>query len=294
MSNFKLGFIILLLLGFGMFGLTSCSKVPAGNVGVVVHMLGGEKGVDVEEKGVGRYWLGINDELFLFPTFTQNDTWEGEKESITFQTREGLNVNADIGISYHIDPTKVTAVFQKYRKGINEISEIYLRNMVRDALVKAASTQEVETVYGQGKAELLTKVEDAVRKEVEPIGIIIEHLYWVGTLRLPENVVQAINAKIGATQRAITRENEIAMTKAEAQKVIEEAKGSAEAKLAVAKAEAESIKIKGEAEASAIEAKSKALNANPQLVQYEIARNWDGKLPETTMGNSSIPLLTIK
>jgi regulator of protease activity HflC (stomatin/prohibitin superfamily) len=294
MSNFKLGFIILLLLGFGMFGLTSCSKVPAGNVGVVVHMLGGEKGVDVEEKGVGRYWLGINDELFLFPTFTQNDTWEGEKESITFQTREGLNVNADIGISYHIDPTKVTAVFQKYRKGINEISEIYLRNMVRDALVKAASTQEVETVYGQGKAELLTKVEDAVRKEVEPIGIIIEHLYWVGTLRLPENVVQAINAKIGATQKAAQRENEIQQTKAEAQKAIEESRGVAESKLAVARAEAESIKIKGEAEASAIEAKSKALNANPQLVQYEIARNWDGKLPETTMGNSSIPLLTIK
>lgn len=294
MSEIK-GFVFgIIIIGFGMFGLTSCSKVPAGNVGVVVHMLGGEKGVDVEEKGVGRYWLGINDELFLFPTFTQNDTWEGEKESIMFQTKEGLNVNADIGISYHIDPNKVTAVFQKYRKGINEISEIYLRNMVRDALVKAASTQDVETVYGQGKAELLTKVEESVRKEVEPIGIVVEHLYWVGTLRLPDNVVQAINAKIGATQKAAQRENEIQQTKAEAQKAIEESRGVAESKLAVARAEAESIKIKGEAEASAIEAKSKALNANPQLVQYEIARNWDGKLPETTMGNSSIPLLTIK
>lgn len=294
MSEIK-GFVFgIIIIGFGMFGLTSCSKVPAGNVGVVVHMLGGEKGVDVEEKGVGRYWLGINDELFLFPTFTQNDTWEGEKESIMFQTKEGLNVNADIGISYHIDPNKVTTVFQKYRKGINEISEIYLRNMVRDALVKAASTQDVETVYGQGKAELLTKVEESVRKEVEPIGIVVEHLYWVGTLRLPDNVVQAINAKIGATQKAAQRENEIQQTKAEAQKAIEESRGVAESKLAVARAEAESIKIKGEAEASAIEAKSKALNANPQLVQYEIARNWDGKLPETTMGNSSIPLLTIK
>jgi len=29
-------------------------------------------------------------------------------------------------------------------------------------------------------------------------------------------------------------------------------------------------------------------------VQYEIAKNWNGKLPETTMGAGSIPLLNIK
>lgn len=292
--SFKTILFGVILLGFGLFGLTSCTKVPAGNVGVIVHMLGGSKGVDSEEVGVGRYWLGLNDELFLFPTFTQNDTWEGEKEAISFQTREGLNVTADIGISYHIDPNKVTTVFQKYRKGIDEISDVYLRNMVRDALVKASSTQDVETVYGQGKADLLTKVEEAVRKEVEPIGIVIEHIYWVGTLRLPPTVVAAIDAKIGATQKAAQRENEIQQTKAEAQKAIEEARGVAESKLAVARAEAEATKINGEAEASAIEAKSKALNASPQLVQYEIARNWDGHLPTTTMGSSSIPMINIK
>lgn len=277
-----------------IFGIHSCTTVPNGYVGVVVHMLGGAKGVDVEERGMGRYFLGVNDEMFLFPTFTQNETWEGEKESITFQTKEGLNVNADIGISYHIDPTKVSVVFQKYRKGINEISDIYLRNMVRDSLVKAASFQDVETVYGQGKTELLSSVETSVKKEVEPIGIVVEHIYWVGTLHLPQTVVENINRKINATQMAMTRENEIQQTKAEAQKAIEEANGIAQSKLAVARAEAESTKIQGEAEASAIEAKSKALNASPQLVQYEIARNWDGKLPTTTMGSGSIPMLNIK
>lgn len=277
----------------GLFGISSCTKVPAGNVGIIVHMLGGSKGVDAEEVGVGRYFLGINDDLFLFPTYTQNYTWSGEKESITFQTKEGLNVNADVGISYHIDPSKVSLVFQKYRKGINEITDIYLRNMVRDALVKAASTQDVETVYGQGKTELLSTVENSVRKEVEGIGIVIEHLYWVGTLHLPQTVVENINAKINATQKAMTRENEIQQTKAEAQKAIEEANGIAQSKLAVAKADAESIRIRGEAEADAIKAKSNALNTSPQLVQYEIAQRWDGKLPEYTMGSSSIPMLNL-
>ena len=120
--------------------LSGCSKVPAGNVGVKVYLLGGEKGVDSEVLRVGRYWIGINEDLFLFPTFTQNYVWtkdatEGSPtdESITFQTQEGLGVNADIGISYHIDTDKVSLIFQKYRKGVDEITDIYLRNMVRDA-----------------------------------------------------------------------------------------------------------------------------------------------------------------
>lgn len=100
-----------------VFALTACSKVPAGHVGVKVFLLGGEKGVDSQELGVGRYWIGINEDLFLFPTFTNNHTWVG-KEKLSFQTVEGLEVTADVGISYRVDPTKVTAVFQKYRKGI--------------------------------------------------------------------------------------------------------------------------------------------------------------------------------
>lgn len=275
-----------------LFGISSCDKVPAGHVGVLVHLLGSEKGVDAEEVPVGRKWVGINEELYLFPTFTQNDTWNKEL-SITFQTKEGLNVNTDLGISYHVDPKKVTLVFQKYRKGIEEISHIYLRNMVQDALVRAASVKDVETIYGQGKTELLSEVENVVRSEVGDIGIVVEHIYWVGTLRLPENVVSAINAKIGATQMAAQRENEIQQTRAEAQKAIEAARGEAESKLAVARAEAESVRVRGEAEADAIGAKSRALSSNPNLVQYEIAAKWDGALPTSTMGSGSIPLLNL-
>lgn len=270
---------------------TACSKVPAGHVGVIVHLLGGDKGVDSEEVGVGRYWLGWNDDLFLFPTFTQNDSFAGEKEQISFQTREGLVVSADIGISYSIDPKKVSAVFQKYRKGTEEISDIYLRNMVRDALNKSASTREIESVYGAGKTELLSEAESSVRQQVADIGIDIEHLYWIGQLRLPDQVTASINAKIAATQKAQQRENEIQQTKAEAQKAIEEARGMAESKLAVARAEAEATTLRGKAEAEAIKAKSDALNASPQLVQYELATHWDGKLPTYTGG--AIPLLSL-
>jgi regulator of protease activity HflC (stomatin/prohibitin superfamily) len=287
------------LVFFLMFGMTSCSKVPAGNVGIIVHLLGGSKGVDSEEVGVGRYWLGWNDEMFLFPTFLQNYVWTADKregspenEEFTFQTREGLVVKADIGISYSVNPKKVSEVFQKYRRGIDEITHVFLRNQVRDALVSVASTKPIEYVYGEGKADLIKQVEQMVREENKDL-FDIQQIYWIGELRLPESVVEAINLKITATQKAAQRENEIQTAKASAQVNIEEARGKAESQLAVARAEAEAVRIRGDAEADAINAKSKALNTNPQLVQYEIAQKWNGVLPEYTMGSSSIPMLNL-
>lgn len=269
--------------------LTGCfSKVPAGNVGVKVYLLGGSKGVDSEVLGTGRYWMGINEELYLFPTFTQNYVWtadarEGSEtnESISFQTNQGLSVNADVGISYRIDPSKVSLVFQKYRKGVDEITDIYLRNMVQDALNKQAGKLPIESVYGDGKSALIENVQADVISQVKDIGIIIEKVYWIGEIRLPDQVKQALNAKISATQKAQQRENEVAQAKAEADKTIEVARGEAESKVLVAKAEAEAIRIKGD-----------ALRQNQELVQLTIAERWDGKLPQITGG--ATPLLDMR
>lgn len=253
-----------------------CTTVHAGNVGVKVYLLGTNKGVDNEVLGVGRYWLGINEEIYTFPTYTVNYVWtkdaqEGSPndESITFQTKEGLTVNGDVGISYAINPEKVSVVFQKYRKGIEEITDTYLRNMVRDAFNQEASVMSVESVYGSGKSDLIKKVESRVKEQVSPIGIDIEKIYFINELRLPETVVTALNSKIEATQRAQQRENELREAEAEAKKTI-----------AIAEAEAKAIRLKQQ-------------SITPTMVQYEAVQKWDGKLPEYMMGNS-VPFIQMK
>jgi regulator of protease activity HflC (stomatin/prohibitin superfamily) len=269
--------------------LSACSyeKVPAGHVGVKVYLLGTDKGVDHESVGVGRYFLTMNEDLYLFPTFTQNHTWAkagpNGDESLTFQTVEGLPVSGDFGISYSIDPAKVSAVFQKYRKGVDEITSIYLRNMVRDALVKRGSSLPVESVYGKGKTELIEMVQRDVVEQVKDIGIVVEKIYLVGELRLPQVVVNAVNAKIAATQMAQQRENEVAQAKAEADKVIAQARGEAEARLVNSKAEAESLNIKGA-----------ALRANPEIVQLSAVEKWDGVLPVVAGSNGTVPFVDLK
>lgn len=280
MKRIKLVIVSLVAL-FVAANLAGCSRVPAGNVGVKVNMLGGSKGVDYQVVKPGLYWMGPNTELFLFPTFTQNYVWTADlregsptNEELTFQTVEGLSVAADVGISYHIDKTMVGPVFEKYRKGVDEITDVFLRNMVRDAFVSVSSTQEIETVYGRGKSEMLTSVEEIVRNQCAPLGIIVEKIYLVGDLRLPPQIVEALNSKIAATQRAQQRENEVREAEAQGQKEV-----------ALATAQLEIAKL--QAEANTILNKS----LSPTLVSYKTVEKWNGILPTTTGG--AIPMLNI-
>jgi regulator of protease activity HflC (stomatin/prohibitin superfamily) len=264
----------------------ACSTVPAGHVGVKVFLLGGDKGVDSEELGVGRYWIGPNEDLYIFPTFMQNYVWtkdatEGSPndESISFQTADGMTANADVGISYSIDPAKVTQIFQTYRRGVDEITDTFLRNMVRDALVKQASNKPIEYVYGAGKADLMASVQKDVNDQVGPLGIKIDKIYWIGEIRLPPTVIDSINAKNAATQMAQQRQNEVAQAKAEADKKIEDARGTAESILRVADAQAKANKLL-------------AQSLTPEFVQYQAITKWDGILPKFT-GSAAVPFVDV-
>lgn len=280
--------LLCLLLVFVAFSGAACSKVPAGNVGVKVFLLGGDKGVDSQTLSPGRYWIGFNEELYLFPTFTKNYVWTAAKdegspnnEEITFQTKEGMEVSMDVGIAYHIPPDKAAGVFQKYRKGIDEITDIFLRNTVRDAFVSAGASRPVESVYGEGKSALLAEVQKNVAEQVKEIGIEVEKVYLVGSMRLPQQVVAALNAKIQATQTAQQRENEVREAEAAAKKAV-----------AVAQGDAESTLVRAESQAKANRLLSESITET--LVRYRSLEKWDGKLPTTMIPGTATPFIGVK
>lgn len=276
---------VFLVAGAALF-LAACTKVPAGNVGVKFDLYGGDKGVTGEVVGPGKYWLGWNEEMYLFPTFTQNYVWTKDNdpgsptdESLTFQDKEGTQINADVGISYSILPDKADTIFQKYRKGVDEITDVYLRNMVRDALNSETARMDVAEIYGVGKEELMQRVTERVKNQVSDIGIDIEKIYWIGAMRLPPQITAAINAKIEATQKAQQRENELQTATAQAQIEREKARGEADAKI---------IAAKGEAEANRMIAES----VTQKLVDYMNAQRWNGQLPQV-QGNAT-PIIDMR
>lgn len=267
--------VAIVLLACSLTGCYSRQSVQAGYQGVMVNLYGSDKGVSATPLGVGRYWLSWNQELFTFPTFLQNYTWTENKqdstlqdESITMQTSEGLSINTDAGVTYQISPENVVKVFQKYRLGIQEITNTFLRNMVRDAMNQVASTMTVEQLYGAGKSDFITKVNQIVKNEAAVDGIDIDKIYLIGSFRLPQTVIDSINLKIQATQKAMQVENEVATAKAEAQKTVIEAQARADANTIL----------------------NKSITA--EFLQYQALQKWDGHLPQVT-GSGGVPFIKL-
>jgi regulator of protease activity HflC (stomatin/prohibitin superfamily) len=252
--------------------LCACSKVPAGHKGVIVNLYGSDKGVSEQVVGTGYYYMGWTKQMYLF---LQNHTWT-EQEAITMQTSEGLSLSTDVGITYNILPENVSKVFQKYRLGVDEITDTFLHNMVRDAMNQVSSTMTVEQLYGEQKPQFIAKVNDQVKKEAARDGIQIDKVYLIGSFRLPATVIDSINAKIQATQNAMKVQNEVATAQAEAQKTI-----------VVANAKAKRILIEAEAKAKANELISKSLTQ--ELISYQALQRWDGHLPK--VNSSTIPFI---
>lgn len=284
-------FVLLLGGGYVFFNL---SKVEAGYVGVKVNLLGSNKGVDSEVLGVGRYWIGWNQELYKFPTFQQTAAWSKPSDptagAFQFQSKEGLSLSADVSMSYKIDPEKVHILFQTYRRGLDEITDVYLYNSVRDTMVQYASSRTAENLYGEGKAAFIADVTAAVREKMKPVGIDIDYIAIVGNVWLPAQVKQAIDAKVQAGQLAAQRETEVATAKAEAEKAVATAEGEARSRKAIADANAYVVLQEAKAQKQANEMLAQSIT--PELIEYNKMLRWDGKMPQV-VGNNT-PLLNIK
>ncbi|MBP5971050.1 SPFH domain-containing protein [Pseudomonas iridis] len=258
--------------------LAGCSKVPAGYTGVIVNLMGSDKGVAPVETSVGYKWLTWNEELFLFPTFNQNINIG----AVTFQDKDGMKISTPIGMTLRAKPGAAPLLFQTYRKSMEEIVQVNVPQVIRTAFNNAASKLTAEEIYGPNKEQFLKDVEVRVREHFEGKGIVVESLYLNGEIGLPEKVTAALNAKIEATQKTAQRVNEIAQVEAEAEKARAEARGLKDAAVLRAQGEAESLNIRGE-----------ALRKNPGVVELNAIEKWNGVLPVYMTSAATTPFVTL-
>jgi len=244
--------------------------ISPGYVGVVIDLLGDSKGVETKELHVGMHWIAPWKSVYEFPIFEQNHTWEGDKDAFVFQTSEGMAVTSEIGITFHLRPEAIPDIFQRYRRGMDEITHTFIRNYIRDAINKAASRTKIEDLYS-GKEGFFNEVEAHVRSDLSPMGIELSRIYLIGRFHFPTTVISALNSKIEAMQRAQQRENELRESEAQAKKEIAKAEG--QARCAILQAESE-------AKANAMLSQS----ITPELIQWQAVQRWDGILPQVTGG----------
>jgi regulator of protease activity HflC (stomatin/prohibitin superfamily) len=289
--------VAVVAIGVLYLGCSTTTRVDAGHVGIRVKLAGSDRGV--QDMPVVTGWVFYNpltEQIVLFPTSVQNIVWtqsphEGRSvdESITFSSSEGVNVNADIGLSFHIEPSLAPKLYGRFRlNDLEKLADGYMRNAVREAYNDVGSKLPVQEIYGAGKSKMLAEVTQKCRDVFGKDGIIIDQLTINGSLRLPQNVMDAINRAMEATQKAIESKNRVAQVEAEATQAITQAHGAAEAARQRAQGEADALLIKARSEAQANEIIR--LSMTPSVLQYRAVQQWDGHLPQYSAG--SLPMLT--
>jgi regulator of protease activity HflC (stomatin/prohibitin superfamily) len=147
----------------------------------------------------------------------------------------------------------------------------------------------VQEIYGAGKSKVVADVGERLRVALGKDGFVIDQITINGALRLPENVAQAINRAMEATQNSIQAENRVRQVRAEADQAIAEAHGGAEAARQRAGGEADAVLIRARADAKANEIIR--YSTTGAVLQYRAIAKWDGKLPLMN-GAGQIPMLT--
>jgi len=286
------------VIGLFVFLDATLTRIDAAHVGIKINLAGSARGV--QDIPVVTGWVFFNpltEQIISFPTSVQNVVWtaaahEGRTadESITFSSQEGVNVNADIGLSFHIDAAHAPHLYLRFRQpDLLVLADGYMRNAVREAFNDVASRMAVQDIYGAKKGKLVLDVGDKLREVLGKDGFIIDQITINGALRLPENVSTAINRAMEATQNAIQAENRVRQVRAEAEQAVAEAHGAAEAVRQRAQGEADGVLIRARADARANEIIR--LSTTGTVLQYRAVQRWDGKLP-MYQGGDKLPLLT--
>lgn len=280
------GIIVVVLLFAAYFFFAGRTLVEPGFVGIKYSLTGTQR--EIKDVDLKTGWVTFNpwtDRVIVYPNTVQRVTWtaninEGSSsdESITFQSSEGVQINADVGFSSQISSPSL--VFTKYRLDFPTLTHGQLRDFVRKAITDVSSQYTVEQLVGSSRPQFEKRVLTEIQEQTKNIGIAVISFNFSGAFRLPPQVQESINLKIQATQRAIQAENELRTIQAEAKKNVAKAQGDAASTLALAA---------GQARAN----RELATSITPEYLKYQQVLNerafidkWDGKLPLVSGGSS--------
>jgi len=284
-SKAKYLFIVLLLIVViplvrGL--LFSWKVIEPGYTGIKINRLV-NRGVTREDIVTGFiFYNPIQTAVVTYPTFIQrvawtHDTSEGHptNEELTFNTKDSVPVNMDVAVSYQLDSTKVPDFYTKFRAdNIDSFTHGFLRDTTRNIIANIGSEYTFDEINGTKKEEFLQRTGKMLNEDVRQFGVNIQQFGLIGSLRPPQTLLEAVNAKTQAIQKAIQVENEVRAAQAEAKKKVAIAEGEAAANRAIAS------------------------SLDPRLLEWErlkIMRDqvskWNGKMPEVFAGGSGQGLL---
>lgn len=257
--------------------------IEPGHVGIVIHRGGG--GVDPSPLGPGFHFRNpALTAIQEYPTFMQTlvltrDVTEGSEnnDEINVNSVEGQPLSLDVSMSFELDGARVPALYTTFRTDVTTISHGFIKQAIRQSLQEVVGSEEIAAILGPKKAEVVTRTQSLLQQKLDPYGIEVRQ-FTLNEFRAPKAVMDAISLKNVMQQQALTAQNELQKNTFQAQGDSIKAAGRAKA-----------ILTEAEAQAKANELLSRSITAS--LVQYEMAKRWNGQMPQVTGG--AMPMLQL-
>ncbi|MBR0037730.1 MAG: prohibitin family protein [Bacteroidales bacterium] len=247
----------------------SCTVVDSGEIGIKFHKWSSNEQDYGGVEGTCKGWVFYNpitSSVFTYPTYIQRKNYE----AFNVNAKDASVFSMDPTIAYRINPEKACDIFTKYRKGIQDLENGYIRTCIYEAYRTCANQYTSDSLMSN-RANFESDVRRRLESSLMSEGFIVEE--FTSQITPPASLAQMINEKNAAVQSALKAENKVKEAEAEAKIKIAEAKGNAEA-----------MQIKADAEA--YYNRTIAASLSPLIVQEDWIEKWDGTVPQVVGGQN--------
>jgi regulator of protease activity HflC (stomatin/prohibitin superfamily) len=208
MKNIKKSGIVLMLAAVILEG---CAVIRPGEIGITQH-LGRLRGSSVES---GVRWYNPFSSRVIKVNIRTVEVFN----NLPLPTKEGLSVNAEISLLYHVKPEAVRDVYIKFGRGYEETAVL---SNFRATAREISARYYAKELYATERNKVEQAIADELAKHIEQYGFVIDAVLLKDII-LPPQMVQAIEAKVTAEQAALQMDFVIQKQKKEAERMIIEA-----------------------------------------------------------------------
>ena len=153
---------------------------------------------------------------------------EGKKygaDAITSLTKEGLSVDLDMTVLYHLEEDKASDIYRDVGLSYDEkIIRPTIRTVIRDIIAQ----YEAKDIYSEKRQEAANNISVNLKSQIEERGIVIEQVL-LRNVALPANLANAIQEKLQAEQEAEKYDFILDKEKKEKERKVIEAEGQRDA-----------------------------------------------------------------
>lgn len=217
--NFSIGAIVLAAI---LIFASLIRVVPAGSVGVI-DVFGN---VETRQRQAGLQLVNPFAKLVIMDIQTQE-----KKESMQVPSKEGLTMIVEISILYRLTPEKASVIYKTVGA---DYDDVVITSQFRSAVREATVYYEAKALYTSSRDEITNKISTDLEKMLSERGVILEKVL-LRAVTLPSTVSQAIEQKLKAEQESEQMKFVLTKQSQEAERVIIEAKGIAEAQAIINK-----------------------------------------------------------